>query len=84
MPAPATTNHDELLDGLALFDAYQRDDADAVVAVLSHGDAADHLHSVLLVSQMIAHALEASSKHTTGDVVDAIRRQLVHDRERSS
>ncbi len=75
-----TDRYDDLLDGLDLFEAYLSGDPGAVEAFLASGSPEDRLESVLTVAQIVTHTLESTSGHGTGEVVEAVRRQLVHER----
>lgn len=83
MSAVTKPTHDELLDALALVAAHRRQDLDAVQSMLSRCDPRA-VHSLLLVSEMIAETLAAFAKHKEGEVIAAIRRQLIFEREKAT
>lgn len=72
---------DELLDGLALIDAYNSNDADAMVCVAGTTDTVSAVRSTLKVLEMVGEVVAASPGTSIPDATRALRNRLVRERE---
>lgn len=74
--------YDELLDGLALIDAYNSNDGAAMTAVVADTSAASAVRATLKVVEMLSEITTAKPDTTVADAAQALRTQLVHERDR--
>lgn len=69
---------DEILGGLALYEAHSRDDEAALLALLDTDTDPSQVRTVLVAMVLVAEVLAAGSEHTIAEVVASIRNRVVN------
>lgn len=73
---------DDILDGIALIEAYRDNDTDATIAILGDKDPREHVVPILEAVNVLFSILDHSPATTVQDAVDAVRQRCLIERDR--
>lgn len=86
MSTPAPTQDptvcDDILDGIALIEAYRDDDADATLALLNGRDPREHVVPILEAANLLLAVLDNKPTTSVQEAVDAVRQRCLIERDR--
>lgn len=81
-PTQDPTVCDDILDGIALIEAYRDNDVDATIALLGGVEASEHVVPILEAAKMLLTVLDNKPTATVQDAVDAVRQRCLIERDR--
>lgn len=79
--APTATQYDDILDGIAVLEANERGDADAINVLAGAIPASELVRRALLSTEMLSEILTKHPSITPDVALDALRSRAVKDRQ---
>lgn len=68
---------DDLLSGLAIFEAHAAGDGEALDALLEGQSAGEALHSTLYATELLVEVLNIESRFDLDSIISSLRRQVI-------
>ena len=81
-PTQNPTVCDDILDGIALIEAYRDNDVEATIALLGGVEASEHVVPILEAAKTLLTVLDNKPSTSVQDAVDAVRQRCLIERDR--